>query len=192
MEVVAKRNTHSCSFFRLVLSFLSSSSFRLDRCSFFSSLFVRLGQVLVELLQSRQRSEKGERGERETEREKQQRESRYLILPSLAHPRQEINREGLAPSLLLPPVLFLSFFLALFPPRCPFFFALPFLFFQRSRGTVRSLETAPCLSLSRLFLPFFFLSFSPFPLITIGTNRETFKRFFYSIAVCLSLLSGTT
>lgn len=129
MEVVAKRNTHSCSFFRLVLSFLSSSSFRLDRCSFFSCLFVRLGQVLVELLQSRQRSEKGERGERETEREKQQRESRYLILPSLAHPRQEINREGLAPSLLLPPVLFLSFFLALFPPRCPFFFALPFLFF---------------------------------------------------------------
>lgn len=38
--------------------------------------------------------EGGRRGEER--RRNRLRESRYLILPSLAHPRQEINREGLA------------------------------------------------------------------------------------------------
>lgn len=49
-------------------SFFSSFSFRLERCSFFSSLFIHLGQVLAELPQNRQRKkeESGKRG-RETE-----------------------------------------------------------------------------------------------------------------------------
>lgn len=54
------------SFF--LLSSFSSFSFRLDRCSFFSSLFIHLGQVLAELPQNRQKKkeESGKWG-RETE-----------------------------------------------------------------------------------------------------------------------------
>jgi len=42
-------------------------------------------------------NDKAERNEEDTEAEEK---SRYLILPSLAHPRQEINREGLSRSSL--------------------------------------------------------------------------------------------
>lgn len=66
------------------------------------------------------RENAGQRGGKKDGEGKRQRESRYLILPSLAHPRQEINREGLA--LSLRPSFPFSLSVPVSVSRCSFFF----------------------------------------------------------------------
>lgn len=171
------------SFF--LLSSLSSLSFRLDHCSFFSSLFIHLGQVLAELPQNRQKKKRGKWKMRKRDGE-QQRESRYLILPSLAHPRQEINRERLALSSLPFP---LSLFLSGSVSVSLLFLLCTSLSFPSTATVVRSLETALVYSRLHLVLPLHF-PLSPFPPLipetrNLGGNVLTIILF--DRAICLSL-----
>lgn len=110
MKLVAERDARGLPPFSVTFSLSSLRPLPAahHRCSFFPCFFVRLGQVLAELLQQRPTGGKRAKDETRDRDEKRQRGSRYLILPSLAHPRQEINREGLVLSLTplpLSPVL---------------------------------------------------------------------------------------
>lgn len=116
----------------------------------------------------------------------QQRESRYLILPSLAHPRQEINRERLAlSSLPFPLSLFLSGSVSV---SLVFLLCTP-LSFPSIAAVVRSLETALVYSRLHLVLPLHFPLFLFSPLIpetrNLGGNVLTIILF--DRAICLSL-----
>lgn len=119
----------------------------------------------------------------------QQRESRYLILPSLAHPRQEINRERLAlSSLPFPLSLFLSGSVSV---SLVFLLCTP-LSFPSIAAVVRSLETALVYSRLHLVLPLHFPLFLFSPLIpetrNLGGNVLTIILF--DRAICLSLLGN--
>ena len=137
---------------------------------------------------------KEKRGRRKTRKRdgEQRRESRYLILPSLAHPRQEINRERLAlSSLPFPLSLFLS---ASVSVSLLFLLCTP-LSFPSTAAVVRSLETALVYSRLRLVLPLHFplflsLLLPPFPPLipetrNLGGNVLTIILF--DRAICLSL-----
>lgn len=135
-EFASERDTHSLFFFPsfFLLFFLLST--RALLFLLFALCPSRAGARRIAAEPAKEKRGKWKTWKRDGE---QQRESRYLILPSLAHPRQEINRERLAlSSLPFPLSLFLSGSVSV---SLVFLLCTP-LSFPSLAAVVRSLETA--------------------------------------------------
>lgn len=135
-EFASERDTHSLFFFPsfFLLFFLLST--RALLFLLFALCPSRAGARRIAAESAKEKRGKWKTWKRDGE---QQRESRYLILPSLAHPRQEINRERLAlSSLPFPLSLFLSGSVSV---SLVFLLCTP-LSFPSLAAVVRSLETA--------------------------------------------------